>query len=533
MFQDRVRSEAIKFMSENPRCVRVIPCKDNILYIYVVSESKETIESARSAAVEMFPDCAFKVVDLLQRRMDKLLIRLPREQKNRGEELSELAREIEKNLPIFENLQNVTAVEPAYKVVDFEEKNEVCVRIYVLGKGKIPLNETDFSELKKLKDYPYDVVEGFFLPSRSNISTTFPLRGGVSIGVKGIKEAGTLGGFVTDEKGQHYILSCEHVLNPKGESCPSRVGRIVQPSESDKYQQQEKANKDLAAAKAKLYAQKEKELAYHGEEDKLERIRRYNSRIENEIEELQTKLGSLSVREIGNYVCGVKENVMLGANKVYVDAALAKLDENEGLEIECNGEINETVEESNQIFGFGSDAKTSNRIIDLENIINDRDTIDEEYPRHFSKYGRSTGLTIKGQLQTRHFFVNLDGYQPAGALQSYPHKYHCKNCSPNHDETNEMHNQVRGKRCEGCGIELSHGNNFTLWAYNCLSFRQPLRPFAEEGDSGSIVFNNNGCACALIFGVFNTQEALIALATPLQHIVEAFEKTNGIKIKLW
>ena len=70
--------------------------------------------------------------------MDKLLIRLPREQKNKGKELSELAREIEKNLPIFENRQNVTAVKPAYKVVDFVEKNEVCVRIYVLGKGTFP-----------------------------------------------------------------------------------------------------------------------------------------------------------------------------------------------------------------------------------------------------------------------------------------------------------------------------------------------------------------------------------------------------------
>ena len=530
MFQDRVRSKAVKFMSESPRCVRVIPCEDNIVYIYVVPESKGTIESVRSAAEEMFHDCTFKVVNLLQRRMDKLLIRLPREQKNKGEELSELAREIEKNLPILENRQNVTAVEPAYKVVDFEEKNEVCVRIYVLGKGKIPLNETDFSELKKLKGYPYDVVEGYFLPSCSNISTSFPLRGGVSIGVEGTKkEAGTLGGFVTDEKRQRYILSCEHVLNPKGESCSSRVGRIVQPSQLDNEQQEEKLKKDLAAAKAKLDAQKKKELACRGEEHKLERIRRYKSRIENEIEEMQAKLEKLSLRGIGDYFCGVKENVMLGGNIVYVDAALAKLDENESLVIECDGETNETVEKSDQIFGFGSDAATSNRITELQNAINDEGNMDQGHPRRFSKCGRSTGLTINGRLETRNFFVNINGYQ------SYRVKYYCIRCSPGDDAAIEMQNgnRVRGERCEGCDTELSHENTSTLWAYNCLSFRQPFEPFAEEGDSGSIIFDETGGACALIFGVFNTQEVLIALATPLQHIVEAFEQKKGIKLKLW
>ena len=537
MFQDRVRSKAVKFMSENPRCVRVIPCKDNIVYIYVVPESKETIESVRFAAKEMFDDCAFKVVNLLQRRMDKLLIRLPRKQKNKGKELSELAHEIEKNLRKFENRQNVTAVEPAYKVVDFEEKNEVCVRIYVLGKGKIPLYETDFNELEELKDYPYDVVEGFFSPSCSNTSTSYPLRGGVSIGVKGIKEVGTLGGFVTDENriGQRYILSCQHVLNPNDESYSSRVGRIVQPSELDKLEGEKKINEELRKKKEQLKLQESKETTFSDDEDKLKRIKAKIAEIKTEIEKLETKVGNLSTREIGNYVCGIKQNVMLDGNRVYVDAALAELDENEILEVECNGETNATVDENNRIFGFGSDPRTSNRIIELENVINDEDNMDEEYARLFSKCGRSTGLTTKGQLETRHFFVNLNGYRPAGALQSYPIKYYCISCSPADDAAIEMQNgnRVRGERCEGCHTELSHENTSTLWAYNCLSFRQPLKPFAEEGDSGSIIFDETGGACALIFGVFNSQEALITLATPLQHIVEAFEQEKGIRIQLW
>ena len=167
--------------------------------------------------------------------------------------------------------------------------------------------------------------------------------------------------------------------------------------------------KNIGVAKEDLNAQKKKELAYRGEEDKLECIRRHKSRIENKIEEMETQKGKLSLREIGDYFCGMKENVMLGGNKVYVDAALAKLDEEESLDIECNGKTNEKVKESNRIFGFGSDTLTSNRIIELENIISHEDNMDKENPRLFSKCGRSTGLTEKGQLESRHFFVKLKG----------------------------------------------------------------------------------------------------------------------------
>ena len=222
-------------MDEHPSCLRVIPCEDNIIYFYVFSENKGILESLECAAKETFPDSEFKFIDLLHPRMEKLLIRLPKERKTKGEELSKLAREIEQNLSLFENRLNITAVEPAYKVVDFQEEDEACVRIYVLGKGKIPSNETEFSELKKLDGYSYDVVEGFCLPSCSFTSTSFPLRGGVSIGVEGKDDTGTLGAFVTDGEDKHYILSCEHVLNPESsnEDVSSVCLSTVQPSEAD------------------------------------------------------------------------------------------------------------------------------------------------------------------------------------------------------------------------------------------------------------------------------------------------------------
>ena len=126
-------------------------------------------------------------------------------------------------------------MQPSYKIVSSKETRTPCVTVFVLGKGRIPLGESSFSEVEELKisnSYPFDVVEGYFLPTSFYASSASTLHGGVGISVGDQPDAGTLGGFLTNEDGKCYILSCEHVLRPQAGGIEvSDV--IVQPAEVD------------------------------------------------------------------------------------------------------------------------------------------------------------------------------------------------------------------------------------------------------------------------------------------------------------
>ena len=126
-------------------------------------------------------------------------------------------------------------MQPSYKIAISKETRTSCVTVFVLGKGRIPLGESSFSEVEELKisnSYPFDVVEGYFLPTSFYASSASTLHGGVGMGVRNQPDAGTLGGFLTDEDGKCYILSCEHVLRPQAGGIEVS-DLIVQPAEVD------------------------------------------------------------------------------------------------------------------------------------------------------------------------------------------------------------------------------------------------------------------------------------------------------------
>ena len=68
--------------------------------------------------------------------------------------------------------------------------------------------------------YELDVAEGYFQPALGAASTRpmSALRGGAQISVKEKYYAGTLGGFLKDEEGKHYIISCHHIIYDPNES---------------------------------------------------------------------------------------------------------------------------------------------------------------------------------------------------------------------------------------------------------------------------------------------------------------------------
>ena len=183
------------------------------MYLYVSTNGKGIPDNVKEDAKKMFVNCRIEPVDLQRRPLSEIFMPLPSSEKRKEEEISNLSRKIEENLHLFDNRLNVTAVQASYKVTNSEEQDIPCVAVYVLGKTKIPAGETD---IKKIKDdnhvfdgVEFDVLEGYYQPAiiASQESYVWPLRAGYGMGVQGTDSIGTLGGFLEDENGKHYILS--------------------------------------------------------------------------------------------------------------------------------------------------------------------------------------------------------------------------------------------------------------------------------------------------------------------------------------
>jgi hypothetical protein len=209
-------------MSENPCCIGVIPYENDdedtkslTMCFYVDSDGNGIPTNIKEAATEMFSDYEIVWKDLQQDCPSAIVTELLSFEKQKEEELSNLSGRIKKNLRLFNNRLNVTAVCASYKITNFKQENTPCVTVFVLEKGKVPAGETEIKRINELNDYPFDVVEGYYKPAMGSElkDYAFPVRGGVGIGAEGEKSAGTLGGFLNDEQGNCYILSCEHVLN--------------------------------------------------------------------------------------------------------------------------------------------------------------------------------------------------------------------------------------------------------------------------------------------------------------------------------
>ena len=225
-------------MATNPSCVRAIPYNINYtkgrdnpkisMCLYMDTAGQGITDDLREGAKKIFAGYVLKFVDVEHDIMGSYFTEseLPRVCK----EMVKVAQVIEKNLHIFENRLNVTAVYPSYNICDARETNELCITISVLGKGKIPVGEEKFSDAK-LGGYPLDIVEGYFAPTAGpNLCKVSPLHFGVGIGVKGKHGAGTLGAFLTDGK-KYYALSCQHVLFKEGQPAEAEQPAEEKPAE--------------------------------------------------------------------------------------------------------------------------------------------------------------------------------------------------------------------------------------------------------------------------------------------------------------
>ena len=541
-------------MAANPCCIRAIPYESSdqpqrkpiTVCLYVYTNGKEIKDDLEKVAMETFRDYNIQFVDLKRRPLCENIIPLQPDKKNRGKELAALAKVIQEKLSVFESRLNVTAVQPSYKIKDSKETDTPCVTVFVLGKGKIPLGETSFSEVEKLQvsdSYPFDVVEGYYLPSQAFASSASPLHGGVGIGVEHQHDAGTLGGFLKDEDGKCYILSCEHVLRLQaGGIKVSDV--IVQPAEVD-FKNEKNRIQDAIKDCSSTLSKQEERLPHIIEESKKKFIEDRYKDTEKNLNNLKEQLEDLEnkgkPRQVGKYQCGSKENINWVRTEtttdklVYVDVAIAKLEEEEMLRIKWQKE-EEAKETRCLVYGFKHELEAFKA--PTGEIVSES-KFSEEYTKEcfFTKLGRTTGRTENGQIQSQHFFLNLNGFRKetcSGILTNIPFKKFCKNCNQQTKDNVMKTDHLNDRLCKKCGKEIAaEEESLVTWASNCITLQKVGRPFSEEGDSGSLIFDDKGRAWGIIFGNFIFQNNFVSLAVPIDVAIYSLEKKLGKRLRFW
>ena len=524
------------------------------MFLYVSTNGKGIPDKVKDDAKKMFVNCHIEFADLQRRPLSKIFIPLPLSKKLREEEISSLSRKIEENLHLFNNRLNVTAVQASYKVTNSEERDIPCVAVYVLGKTKIPAGETDIKKIKHdnhvFDGVEFDVLEGYYEPAigASQASYVRPLRAGYGIGVEGTVGGGTLGGFLEDETGKHYILSNQHVLRPR--HADSNV--ILQPAESDYKTMCCEADKALKRVlESKNVPGSEGLPLTQKEKDELNKTRPHLIKIikkkEKEAEKRLKAIESKNPRTIGKYVDGLQRNASIQLDnenvQIFVDAAIAELNIKEENYLKSMSHM------YSPLYGFeetGNTAMPNGKIVCWESFVDQLRRTDSEIS--FNKTGRTTGFSNDGRVDqaVKQLFVKIrdtDNAVPVddpivSAFCHIPYKF-CKDCKPSGDSLEQIHHNenMEPMKCAKCCKELNDEEPVELfWARNCFVIRKHKNAFCDHGDSGALVFDQVGNAWGLVHGVFDdqTRNIFFCLASPLCLTLKALEQKSGKKeLKLW
>ena len=443
----------------------------------------------------------------------------------------------------------------------------------------------------------FDIVEGYYRPASYPFHLkeyASPLHGGVGIGVKGAPGAGTLGGFFVDENKECYILSNDHVLNPpksikypllnnsgkisgglkEDANSTVRGARIYCGFGEDENNTSDVEIEDRTDQIIEQPAQVDYGDVYDAAKARLENIvsdpvisnilqansgdlsgndvefDQYLRRLKKKLSDAQRELQETEndkPRRIGEYLDGLKSNVDISCNnksfKFYVDVAIAKVDKKELNFITWGKPKNET--NRSPVYGFDmlKDVIPTGEIVDPDTFIEeiraqDPDTESKE-ELTFLKIGRTTGLTDDGRIDTsfQKLFVNRVSFPKqhpcAPAMAHTPFQY-CTSCKPSKIRKEKLvkHESDEQQLCSTCNKKLKN-KVFSFWEHNCLVIRKRGKPFAETGDSGSLIFDNHGRAWGLLHGIFTRNDVFFSLVSPLSVALKGLEKKCGKKLKLW
>ena len=380
-----------------------------------------------------------------------------------------ISKIINRNLPLFSKHRNITAIQPSLKVTNLEQTNDPCIRVYVLGKGRVPFGESEIPN--SVDDCPVDIVNGFWCETSD--TPRFPtahnqekyLRLGASIGIEGKDDAGTLGAIVKGHDGGLYLLSCDHVIKHEGER------RITNPGWCH----------FLDFAGCHMFDYIVLETFFHPQP--ATDHYRLSSQVESACESLRSILHAKLIkrekklmeifselpRTVAYYVDGIRKDIDFpDGSKNYIDAAIAKLTKEEEEALKENGrvEIIDTVNYPNGDFTMG---ESQNNV------------------REWCKSGSSTGYTsLRSSFSFGKAFLRISEHER-------------QLLSPRSLESDD------------------------LWHRNCILIPNYGNFFSYHGDSGAVIFEKSeqhpqamSGFGIVIGGLFPAHSAFLTIAVPLR-----------------
>ena len=388
-----IKGKTTTFEAEHKECIRVLPYTNAsgqvYVQLYVFCDENSIPEELKEAAQEFFGETG---VELKWTNLYNYASNIPNIVSKDFKQLevsqaNVISKIINKNLPVFSKHRNITAIQPSLKVTNSKQTNYPCIRVYVLGKGCIPVGESEIPNA--VENCPVDIVDGFWLET---LDIPKPLtahkqekclRLGASIGVRGAKTAGTLGAIVKDDS-SFYLLSCDHVINHEWEreiihpggnhyltslkyhliEYQNWINRIIKPENHLKHD-------NLMPKSIFMHLQNQVDSFYNGRPTGVQR--------HPKLVECKRKLDELfseKPRTVAHYIDGIRQDMVLSDGSIiYIDAAIAILTDQEVEALKENGYV---------------------EIIDTANYPNGNVTMDfsQSNERELCKSGSATGYTV-------------------------------------------------------------------------------------------------------------------------------------------
>ena len=72
-----------------------------------------------------------------------------------------------------------------------------------------------------------------------------------------------------------------------------------------------------------------------------------------------------------------------------------------------------------------------------------------------------------------------------------------------------------------------------MWGRNCFTIQMRGDRFSDEGDSGALVYYQQGRAWGIIVGGFDVGNSVVSVAISLEVVIEALERKSGKRLRLW
>ena len=450
-----IKGKTTTFEAEHKECIRVLPYKNAsgqvYVQLYVFCDKKGIPKELKAAAQEFFEETGVELrwTNLFHNTSKKPSIASEDFKQLEVSQVNVVSKIIKKNLPVFSKHRNITAIQPSLKVTNSKQTNDPCIRVYVLGKGRIPVGESEIPN--SVQDCPVDIVDGFWLETSDTpkFHTAHKqqkyLRLGASIGVKESNSFGTLGAILKDNDDAFYLLSCDHVIK-------SEVTKeITHPAWCHYLAYVDYCLTDYHNWINRITGGVDSSLQDSSQrEDRFRHLRKQvDSYYDNlkvprhkKLRECERKLYELfsePPRTVAHYIDGIRMNTGFPTeSKVYIDAAVAELIKEEEKALRENGYI---------------------EIIDTANYPDGNLTMDmsENDKREWHKSGSCTGYTsLKGSMFLGEAFLRVpDHERPSHLLRSFL-------ISPE---------------------EVSDD----VWRRNCLLFHHE-NLFSFQGDSGAVIF---------------------------------------------